>query len=66
MLFRAGELGLERFGYNFENCRLLTTLAQRVEQQHNILWMKELATGTELTAELRITHCADGTTIAAP
>jgi 2-octaprenyl-6-methoxyphenol hydroxylase len=61
--FRAGEIGLDAFGWNIENVALVETLAEAARARENLTHVPEFATGfttDEAGAELIL---ADGTTI---
>ncbi|MCC2653965.1 MAG: ubiquinone biosynthesis protein UbiH, partial [Microvirga sp.] len=63
--FRAGEIGLDAFGWNVENATLVEKLAEAAQDCENLTHVPEFATGFEADGTEATLTLADGTTIRA-
>lgn len=61
--FRAGEIGLDAFGWNIENITLVERLAEAAKACENLTLVPEFATGFEADQTEALLTLADGRTI---
>lgn len=64
--FRAGEIGEDHFGFNFQNRVLNAVLEQSVAAHTGIEWRRALVDGWGIEASRIIATLSDGTTVEAP
>jgi 2-octaprenyl-6-methoxyphenol hydroxylase len=63
--FRAGEIGLDAFGWNIENAALVETMAEAARTSENLTLTPEFATGLTMDDRGALLALADGTAIRA-
>ncbi len=66
VLFRANEIGLAHFGFNFENSALLLRLAEHLLALDNVRWVPAMADDIALSDDVTRVRCVDGSWISAP
>ncbi|MBN8921208.1 MAG: UbiH/UbiF family hydroxylase, partial [Rhizobiales bacterium] len=65
VLFEAAEIGLEAFGHNIENGKLVAALAARAHTLDNLAWVEDAATAVRCEAEGVTVETAGGARISA-